>query len=241
VLAEITGIGWVTAASMGCGKDYDDFLMTDGRLPDISHESVFHRDYPSFRRLDEYSRLGLVAIGFALRDAGIDEWKEKKPIGMIASTESGCLLTDIAYFDGVLSQKGIGASPALFSYTLPNSFLGEAAIRFGLTGTTFVITEEIPLGTACLQTALECIALREADRMLCGVCNTEALPPYHGLNSSPPGALFFMIEKSPASGFSYGRPGLRDKGGIDFNGREVTDLARLTRMCLAGRHRDGER
>jgi len=226
---------------MGCGKDYEDFLMADGRLPDISHEPVFHRDYPSFRRLDEYSRLGLVAMGFALRDAGIAEWKEKRPIGMIASTETGCLHTDISYFDGVLSQKGIDASPALFSYTLPNSFLGEAAIRFGLTGATFVITEEIPLGTACLKTTLECIALKETDRMLCGVCNVAALPPYHGLNRSPPGALFFMIEKSPERGFSYGRLGLREKGGIDFNGREVTDLAGLARMCLSGRHYDGQR
>jgi 3-oxoacyl-[acyl-carrier-protein] synthase II len=220
---------------MGCGKDHHDLLMTDGPLPDISHQSVFNRDYPSFRRLDEYSRLGLVAMGFALRDAGIDEWKKKRPIGMIASTESGCLNTDIAYFDGVLSQKGIGASPTLFSYTLPNSFLGEAAIRFGLTGTTFVITEEVPVGTACLQTALECVACGEADKMLCGVCNPRALHPYRGINKSPPGALFFMIETLPEREFSYGKPGLCDQGGIEFNGWAVTDLAALARRCLAAR------
>ena len=31
------------------------------------------------------------------------------------------------------------SSPNLFAYTLPNSFAGEAALRFGLTGPTLVV------------------------------------------------------------------------------------------------------
>jgi len=36
LIAEITGIGWVTTASMGCGKDHDQFAMTCGPLPKMS-------------------------------------------------------------------------------------------------------------------------------------------------------------------------------------------------------------
>jgi 3-oxoacyl-[acyl-carrier-protein] synthase II len=208
--------------------------MTEGPLPSITRKSVFDKPYAYFRRLDEYSRLGLAAIAFALRDAGRDEWTQKRNIGIIASTEYGCLKTDIEYFDTVMPQQGTGASPALFSYTLPNSFLGEAAIRFGLTGPTFVINEQVPLGPASLQMALDSIACGEADMMLCGVCNLGYPSPFSGISKVPPGALFFMVEKSPGKERSYGKLRLNKEGHIEFMGSEITDLNLLVQQCLAG-------
>ena len=235
MIADITGIGWVTAAGMGCARDHNAFAMTEGRLPSISRKSVFDKPYSYFRRLDEYSRLGLAAIAFALRDAGRDEWTQKRHIGIIASTEYGCLKTDIEYFDTVMPQQGTGASPALFSYTLPNSFLGEAAIRFGLTGPTFAINEQVPLGPTCLQMALDSIACGEADMMLCGVCNLEYPPPFSGISKVPPGALFFMIEKSSAKGRSYGKLRLNREGHIEFKGTAINDLVSLVQQCMAAK------
>jgi len=234
VVVDITGIGWVTAASMGCARDHDDFAMTDGRLPDITPESAPDAPYPYFRRSDEYSRLGLAAIAFAMKDAGLDKWTEKRTIGIIASTEYGCLKTDIDYFDTVMPQKGIDASPALFSYTLPNTFLGEAAIRFGLTGTTFAINEQVPCGPACLQMAFDSIACGEANQMLCGVCNLRYPTPFNRISKVPPGALFFLIEGSSGKGYScYGKLNLNKKGHIEFKESEITDLSRLVKQCLA--------
>jgi len=220
---------------MGGANDHHDFVMTDGQLPHVTPGSAFDKPYPPFRRMDEYSRLGLTAIAYALKDAGLNEWAEKRNIGIIASTVYGCLNTDIEYFRTVMPLSGMHASPALFSYTLPNTFLGEAAIRFGLTGTSFIINERAPLGPACLQMALECITGGEADKLLCGLCNSPYPSPFKAISKVPPGALFFMIEKSPWKGSSYGRVGLGKNGHLEFEGIQVSGLDRLVRQCLSGR------
>ncbi|MCJ7593818.1 MAG: hypothetical protein MUO52_03470, partial [Desulfobacterales bacterium] len=203
MIAEITGIGWITAKSAGCARDHEFFSMTDGDLPPITSQSLFNEFYSPFRRMDEYSKLGLGAIAFALKDAGLDEWTEKRNVGIIASTIYGCLSTDIDYFDTVMTDHGAGASPAIFSYTLSNIFLGEAAIRFGLTGTTFIINEERPLGLRCLELALASITRGEADKMLCGVCNHHCPKGFEKICKVPAGALFFVLEATPAKGRSY--------------------------------------
>jgi len=231
---QITGIGWVTASGMGCVKAHAAFDMPNGQLPEIKPESVFNMPYPYFRRMDAYSRLGLAAVALALKDAGLDGWTEKRNIGIIVSTEYGCLHTDREYFETVTSQNGIGASPALFSYTLPSTFLGEAAIQFGLTGPTFAINSPGPLGRACLELTLECIAAGEADKMLCGVCDLNT-PPLLGLNSNlTPGAVFLLLEKFPGkNACSYGPVRLDRKSRIFFDRTEITDLASLVPKCIA--------
>jgi 3-oxoacyl-[acyl-carrier-protein] synthase II len=235
VKAHITGIGWVTTTGMGCAKDHDRFVMTDGQLPHVSAEAVFDKPYPQFRRMDEYSRLGLAAIAFSLKDAGLHDFEEKRNIGIIASTLYGCLNTDLEFFRTVMPRRGMHARPALFPYTLPNAFLGEAAIRFGLTGTSFIINEQAPLGPACLQMALECITGGEADKMLCGLCNSTYPSLFKAISKVPPGALFFMIEKSPWKGSSYGRVGPGKSGHLEFKGIRVSGLDRLVKRCLSGR------
>jgi 3-oxoacyl-[acyl-carrier-protein] synthase II len=233
--AHISGIGWVTTTSMGCAEDHNDFIMANGPLPPIPPRSVFGKPYPHFGRMDEYSKLGLASIAFALKDAGLNEWTEKRNIGIIASTVYGCLNTDIRYFRTVMPLRGIHASPALFSYTLPNTFLGEAAIRFGLTGATFIIDEQVPLGPASLQMAWESITAGEADKMLCGICDSTYPSPFAAISKAPPGSLFFMVEKSPWKGSSYGKVRLGKRGRLEFKGIEVKRLDTLVRQCLSGR------
>jgi len=143
--ARITGIGWVFPGGMDSGKSGFEkmgrkFSEKIGQLPLIKRKEVFTKPYKHFGRMDSFSRLGLAAIAFALKDAGLEEWTEKRNIGVIVSSVYGCLNTDIDYFRTVIPEKGALASPNLFAYTLPNSFLGEAAILFGMTGETFVVS-----------------------------------------------------------------------------------------------------
>ena len=230
---EITGIGWVTAASMGCGKDHSRFSMPDKQLPEITSAALFDDPYLYFRRMDKYSKLGLTAIAFALKDAGLNEWTEKRNIGIIASTVYGCLGTDVDYYDTVIPQKELSTSPALFSHTLPNSFLGEAAIHFGLTGTSFIVNEQVPSGLAALQTALSSIGGSEAETMLCGICDLGCPPSFDGQNNVSPGALFFVIEKCPdRDHLSYGKLRLNKKDSVTFNRAEIGDLTMLVQKCL---------
>jgi 3-oxoacyl-[acyl-carrier-protein] synthase II len=220
---------------MGCGRDHENFAQPYGQLPEIDPSDMFKRPYPNFRRMDEYSRLGLTATALALIDASLSEWTRERDIGIIASTFYGCLGTDVDYYKTVIPDRGAHASPALFSYTLANGFLGEAAIRFGLTGTNYVITEQRPTGLAGLQTALDHIARGDIEKSLGGVCDVGCPQIFGEPGKVPPGAVFLMLEKSPAREISsYGRLGLDPKGRVIYNGSEIKDLTTLVQKCLAG-------
>jgi 3-oxoacyl-[acyl-carrier-protein] synthase II len=232
--AHITGIGWVTAASMGCGRDHENFSMPWGPLPKINPSDMFKKPYPNFRRMDKYSQLGLTAIALALIDADLSEWTRERSIGIIASTVYGCLQTDVDFYKTVIPDRGSNASPALFSYTLANSYLGEAAIRFGLTGTNYILTEQHPTGLAGLQTALDHISRGDVEQILGGVCDVDCPQIFGKPGIVPPGAVFFMIEKSFARKTSYGELSMDKKGHIIFNGSEIQDLAILVQKCLDG-------
>ena len=231
--AEITGIGWVTAAGMGRGREHRNFAMPRGQLPEINPADMFKKPYPNFRRMDEYSRLGLTATALALIDAGLSEWTRERDIGIIASTYYGCLGTDVDYYNTVIPDRGAQASPALFSYTLANGFLGEAAIRFGLTGINYVITEQRPTGLAGLQTALEHIARGDVEKILGGDCDVGCPPIFGEPAKVPSGAVFFMLETSPTSKrSSYGKLQLNGAGDLLLDGGEIKDLTDIVQKCI---------
>jgi 3-oxoacyl-[acyl-carrier-protein] synthase II len=231
--AEITGIGWVTTAGMGRGREHQSFAMPRGQLPEINPADMFKKPYPNFRRMDEYSRLGLTATALALIDAGLSDWTRERDIGIIASTFYGCLGTDVDYYKTVIPDRGAHASPALFSYTLANSFLGEAAIRFGLTGTNYVITEQRPTGLAGLQTALDHITLGNIEKILGGVCDVGCPEIFGEPGKVLPGAVFLMLEKSPANKpSSYGTLLLGKTGELFLNGSAIDNLTDLVQKCI---------
>lgn len=233
MIAAITGLGWVTVAGMGRGHDRTDFAMTRGELPRISQKRVFDKPCPHFGRMDDLSRLGLAAIGFALKDARLAESGQKRDVGIIAASAYGCLKTDIDYFETVMPNGGLMASPALFSYTLPNCFLGEAAVYFGLTGASYVINEVSPSGLASLHAALESIAGGEIEKMICGICDLECPSEIPMRGNGPVGALFFVLEKVPESNRSpYGDLHLDRRGIVFFNGKEIKNLVELAQACL---------
>jgi 3-oxoacyl-[acyl-carrier-protein] synthase II len=121
----------------------------------------------------------------------------------------------------------------LFSYTLANGFLGEAAIRFGLTGINYVITEQRPTGLAGLQTALEHIARGDVEKILGGDCDVGCPQVFGEPAKVPPGAVFLMLEKSPGREIiSYGKLQLNSVGDLLHNGIEIQDLTDLVQKCI---------
>jgi 3-oxoacyl-[acyl-carrier-protein] synthase II len=232
MICEITGIGWVTASGMGSLKDLKAPAMTEGRLPEITSKAIFGPLFQYVRRMDAYSKTGFAAIAFALKDAGLDQWAEKRNIGMIAATETGCLETDIDYYETVKNKENFHPSPTLFSYTLPNTYLGEAAIRFGLTGINFVVYERAPLGLSALRLALESLKFGETDKMLCGFCGLAVPPPFDQMRQSPPGALFFVIETGAVNKKTYANLILDKKGPVTCRGVGIRNLRELMQQCL---------
>jgi 3-oxoacyl-[acyl-carrier-protein] synthase II len=236
VIAFITGIGWVTAKGLGCGKYFDSFSMPEAPLPELTSTDVFNKPYKHFGRMDKYSRLGLAAIAFALKDAGLEKWKRKRNIGIIASTVYGCLQTDIDFFNTVIPKGGLLASPNLFAYTLPNCFLGEAAIYFGLTGESFVISDLTTQRLLSLKIAMETIACGEVEKMVCGVCDLGRPFNFDQGKDVPPGSIFLVIEKSSESNLpTYGELSLENDDSISFNKTKITDLTSLVNECIVNK------
>lgn len=233
LMAHITGIGWVSAQGFGWGRQGGAFALVPGELPILSRADVFPQPDRRFGRMDPFSRLGLAAVTFALRDAGLEEWREKRPIGLIATTRYGCLSTDRDYFATVIPDGGALASPQLFAYTLSNTFLGEAALRFGLTGEALVVSEPPPGGLASLGLALENLAWNGACAMVAGLCDLApplGIPAIPGL---PPGAIFVVLERERRKGTpTYGELQQDEKGGYRRNGVPVADMVDLVTQGL---------
>jgi len=231
---QISGMGWVTTGGFGRGKGRADFALCPGELPRLSRKDIFAAPYNRFGRLDDFSRLGLSGIALALQDAGLDQWSEKRNIGMIASTRYGCLATDLAYFNTVIPSDGVLASPNLFAYTLSNTFLGEAAIHFGLTGTGFVVNEDDPRRFAGVRMAIDSMACGECATMVAGFCDLPVSEELQMREPVLPGAVFLVLESrlDVSSDGALASLTLSTDGVITVDGVPVADWPGLVKTCL---------
>lgn len=230
----VTGIGWVTSRGPGRGREAREFSMTSDPIPPVAREDVFPEPNLRFGRLPQYSRVGLAAVAFALRDAGMEHWDTKRSAGIVASTLAGCLATDIEYYNTVLPESGGLPSPNLFSCTLPTCFLGEAAIQFGLTGPTLIVNDPAEDALGGVRMALESLSWGECGTMLAGHIDLPAGPAIPGIPLPCAGGLFMVLEnagESPAGG--YGTLDLSDGGAVRHDGIEIADLNELVRACIA--------
>jgi 3-oxoacyl-[acyl-carrier-protein] synthase II len=121
-----------------------DYLYQD--LPGADILAVLQVLPKRWGRMDRISRLAVVEVGRVLRAAG---WRGKAggPYsgrgGLIGLTRRGSLATDRAY--GETLKQGVAmASPILFSYTLANIALAEAAGHYGLTGPVYSVFTDAP-------------------------------------------------------------------------------------------------
>lgn len=202
--AQITGIGWVNASGSGRGRCDRVANWPEGTptVPVTILKSI--KGGSRFGRLDLFSQIGVAAISLALQDAGHlrksalkklsgDSKIDHNPAttGLICATASSCARTDQNFFNTLQNDPRL-ASPGLFVYTLATSFLGEAALRFSLTGLTMAVIEPRPQATPAICTAIEELNTGDDDIMVAGLCNlfTE--------DSQTPqvsGALFLVLEQ----------------------------------------------
>ncbi len=206
--ARLTGIGWVNAAGSGRGRcdRASDWPEGTPVVPTAILKSL--KGGSRFGRLDLFSQIGVAAIGLALHDAGLlleQPVKEsgsvpqtdRNPgtIGLICATTSSCSRTDQKFFNTVKEEPCL-ASPGLFVYTLATSFLGEAALRFSLTGLTMAVIEPRPGAADAICTAIEELNNGDDEIMVAGLCNLFAEKSKTPLAS---GALFLVLEKEIGS------------------------------------------
>ena len=226
----IKGLGWVASRGCGHGRTAAELPVWNSSLTFPSRKDLFNQVDLRFGRLDGFSRTGLAGITMCLRDADLEQWQVKRPVGTIAVTSGGCLQTDLDYLATMVVDGGKLASPNLFAYTLPNCFLGEAALRFGLTGNSLILHQSGGRQLDVLARALEELTWNDCDGMLAGFCEV----PVAGLPAplSGYGSLFVLLGREPgtASG-TYGKLEL-DGEQLTFNDRPVADFADLVEGCL---------
>lgn len=87
-------------------------------------------NYPKFHKMDNLSKLGLLATEVLLKENDVKQKHESSRIGVILSNKNASLDSDIKYFESIKSI----ASPALFVYTLPNIMTGEICIKHSFKG-----------------------------------------------------------------------------------------------------------
>ncbi len=97
--------------------------------------------YPKFYKMDEISKLGMLAAEILLLDEPHKAFPEEE-VGVVLSNAHSTLVTDINHWDTVKDDSNFFPSPAVFVYTLPNIMIGEICIRHKLRGeNAFFISE----------------------------------------------------------------------------------------------------
>lgn len=90
--------------------------------------------YPKFHKMDELSRLGILAT-----EALLEEEDLKKDTALVFSNSASSLETDKRHNATI----GETVSPAVFVYTLPNIVMGEICIKYGFQNeNVFFISEK---------------------------------------------------------------------------------------------------
>lgn len=229
--ARITGLGWVTAAGYGRGRSGELPHWQPGEPKPPAAVLKTLSGGSRFGRLDLFSQIGVAAVALALEDAGRLDSKTSSAscaagdCGLICATTSGCELTDHNFYKTVQADPRL-ASPGLFVYTLASSFLGEAALRFAITGTSLALIEAQPSGAEALRLGLEQLAYGDEEVMIAGLANlfaTERGAPFFS------GALFLVLEKEdlkpdPFPAIISYNP---DVPGFYYNNRACPDMLSL--------------
>ena len=229
--AWINGLGWVTPAGQGQGRQCQEMPLRRGDLEIPTRKQVFAQIDRRFGRLDDFSRIGLAALAFCLRDGNAEEWQNKRSLGVVAASRYGCLQTDLAYLETMLPMQGKLASPNLFAYTLPNCFLGEAALRFGLTGNSMILNRRDPSRLESIKTGLTELAWSDQCGVLTGIVDLTAPSEFREADDFS-GSLFLLLEKEQRrDSESYGYLELRE-GQLYFNGQLVDSLVELITACI---------
>ena len=114
---------------------------------------MFGRPDPTYRRLERLSR-SLVLAAEASGLAQLLSPEEREVAAIVAESSIGCVEIDRRYTRSLADEV---VDAAIFPYTLPNTSLGEVALRHGLRGPTISMSvEDGDLGAS----------LRETRRML---------------------------------------------------------------------------
>jgi 3-oxoacyl-[acyl-carrier-protein] synthase II len=171
-------------------------------VPDLPVGELLGRK--GLRNVDRMTVLALVAVKFALEEAGGVAEDELRSSGVVLATATGSLrsLTYVA-MDTVIQEKPYMVNPARFPNVVMNACAGQIAIRTGMRGLNATVSAGQTSSMAAFRYARIAMAQGRATRLLTG--GVEELSPIgvwgwhlaHGLTdgvAAGEGAAMFMVE-----------------------------------------------
>lgn len=107
----------------------------------------FRMEYPKFHKMDNLSKLGILAAELIMRDNDPEGRYSGDKTGIILANAAASLDTDRNHQRSIDDRNNYFPSPSVFVYTLPNIVMGEICIRHQLFGeNTFFIQEKFDTG-----------------------------------------------------------------------------------------------
>lgn len=142
----INGIGIISAAAK-TSAELLELAKGDKFAEPNFGKNTFEIGVPSskVRRCPRYAKMAVATANSALNDANVTDSIDKTRIGTIFSTGYGAVESNSIFSDSVVDGVPSLCSPTVFSYTVPNSCLGQVCIVNGFKGVSTMMLGGDPL------------------------------------------------------------------------------------------------
>jgi 3-oxoacyl-[acyl-carrier-protein] synthase II len=121
----------------------------------------------TLRRIDHFSRLGLLGSHLALADAGLPD-AERARLGVIIATGYGAAVMTYAFLKSFIDDGDACASPTCFSSSVHNSAAAHISIQLGAKGPNLTVSDLHLSVPSALATARIWLAEERVERVLFG-------------------------------------------------------------------------
>lgn len=158
----------------------------------ISHmnEQIRH-----MRFVHDLEKLVVTAVGLVLYDAGMPFLVGNEDIGLYVGIDNAVEDIKSEYFNNILSEGILGASPLLFPFTSPNALTAQATIAFDIRGESITLPIQHS-SKDVLEYATDCIVGRYTKMAIAGGITTDRAQTSCSETTKTPvyTAEFFFLE-----------------------------------------------
>lgn len=153
---------------------------------------LFNSTFDRFGRLDSLAKHVVAAVELLRIPIPQNDLKDND-IAVYLGTETGSCEVDILFYKSI-TQPG-GASPKLFSYTLPSIAIGEVAIRYNITGPNLCLSAGELTGLIALWESAVMLRSEEVTRCITVISNMGS--PDFDSALEPSSYAFLLSTKLP--------------------------------------------
>jgi hypothetical protein len=147
-------------------------------------------NYLKFFKMDNLSKLALLASESILKDTGLYEISDKKDMAVVLVNASSSLVADANYQQTINDPENYFPSPSLFVYTLPNITIGEICIKYKIYGeNVFLISQKFDAD----------ILYFYVNELFKNTDTQHCITGWVECNETTHEALLFLIEKGTSS------------------------------------------